>query len=282
MKRFFVVFLAVISFVLSAGFLSACDETDAYKVTFDANGGELSFYSKTVSFGEELILPEGQKPGFKLACFTYEYGGKVIVFDGGEYLFRTGITVKAKWAPEDAYLINYDLNGGTLTSDAPFYYTGTEDVALIKPQKNEYFEGWRENESDTPDRDYVISEGSTGDKTFTAVFSKRVYNVNLVLTTTAFNPVKEGETSFVQCLYHGKTEQTFSVEYGRSLSLDVAVPVSANYEFVVWKYYDFSGDYVDFKVQGEEGAVVFNEYNFGTKTDVSVYVFCVGRNSPFI
>ena len=135
MKKTFVVMVSLIMLCLSSLILASCGFDDVYTVKFDADGGTLSFYSEKLNLGDTVKLPEGSKDGYKLACFIYEYSGKKSLFTEGAFLYRTDITVKAIWAPENSYLIKYELNGSSLSGEIPFYYDGSVDVSLPHPQK---------------------------------------------------------------------------------------------------------------------------------------------------
>lgn len=77
------------------------------------------------------------------------------------------------------YSIIYDVAGGELPADAITTYMLSEtDIALPVPTKAEHvFLGWLEKNETEPTT--VIAAGSTGNKTFTAVWRSRVvYNIS--------------------------------------------------------------------------------------------------------
>ena len=75
------------------------------------------------------------------------------------------------------YNISYDLAGGELPADAIATYTESDkDTALPVPTKADYvFLGWLE--SGKTELVTVIAAGSTGNKTFTAVWRSGAYNI---------------------------------------------------------------------------------------------------------
>lgn len=80
----------------------------------------------------------------------------------------------------NVYHINYDLNGGRLRSSNPTSYTvETDTFALKNPEKTGYtFSGWTGTGLDGPTTPVTIVKGSTGDRSYTAVWHPIVYSIN--------------------------------------------------------------------------------------------------------
>lgn len=284
MRRTVLKFLSfVIIAVFSLSFI-ACGEESEFTVSFDADGGTLSFYSKKFELGEDELVPDGNKGGYKLACFVYEYDGSEYVFGQNKFYFRKDITVKAVWAPQEDFIITYHLDGGLFSGKGKYYYSKNDaDFTLSTPVKSGYrFLGWKLNGEGEPISEMVIPCGSTGDKAFYAVFEEAKYKVKLNLTCEAVNPVKENVKETVECTYHGQSEMTITVSYGNALELDAAVPKQTEYEFFCWLYYDKNGEFKEFVAQGKDGAIIFNEDNFTYGEEVVLYVYCLPVMSPFI
>lgn len=285
MKKAFLRFLSLIIIAVSALSFFACGETDTFTLSFDADGGELSFKSEKIKTGEKIVFPEivNQKADCKFVCFIYEFANSQYVFTEGDcFNLRADVTFTAVWSPVDANVIRYNLDGGHFEQKSAFYYDGSSDVSLLTPVKLGYrFMGYKENGEGEPVKNAVITAGESGDKSFTAVFEKAEYTVELRLTCTANHPFKEDVTETVNCLYHGDFEKTLKVAYGYSLALDKAVPIKNEYEFICWLY-EKNGEKVKFAAQGEKGALAFNENNFEYGKTVILYVCCVPVTSEFI
>lgn len=84
------------------------------------------------------------------------------------------------------YPIVYVLNGGTNNKDNPEEYTINDEVDIKNPTKLFHkFMGWKEEPH--------ISKGSTGEKTFTAIWDKEVYPIKYILNggiNNSSNPVQ--------------------------------------------------------------------------------------------
>lgn len=82
----------------------------------------------------------------------------------------------ANWRLTD-YSITYNLNGGTANNKTS-YNLETETFTLNNPTKTGYtFVGWTGSNGTTPQKSVSISKGSTGNKSYTAVFQKNVYTI---------------------------------------------------------------------------------------------------------
>lgn len=264
---------------------SACSVREgAFVMTFDGDGGVLSFTEKEFAVGDTIVVPTATKEGYKFVCFVYSYSGKDYVISAGdEFGFRTDITVKAKWAPSDAFVIRYDTSGGFFGgSNEYYYYANGGDVVLNAPYRTGYkFLYWEE--SDTVRYDSVLPDGTYGDKMLTAKYLKAEYTVSLILTCEALSPVYEGKTETVDCLYKGESEKTFTVEYGDTLEIIKAVPIdNSNYEFICWTYRDKTGNEKRFYGKGEADAVAFTEDVFALGETVKLTVYCLPTHSEFI
>ncbi|MEG0826700.1 MAG: InlB B-repeat-containing protein, partial [Bacilli bacterium] len=91
------------------------------------------------------------------------------------------------------FLVNYNLNGGTLDKEnASFYDVTTETFILNNPSKNDYiFVGWTGSNGRIPQKTVSITKGSTGNKEYTANWETIEYAISYNLNGgTATNPVK--------------------------------------------------------------------------------------------
>ena len=176
-------------------------------VTLDVNEGDaLLEDSITLDFGDELTLPTPTRAGYE---FTGWDNGTEI-FDAGTYYYNgiEDITLVATWEII-TYTISYELDGGEVEGENPTTYTvETEDITLISPEKYGYdFLGWDNGE--------VIPQGSTGNKTFTALWAA----IESVITLD----VNEGDALL---------EDTIDIAYEEELVLPT--PTRTGYTFMGW------------------------------------------------
>ena len=143
-------------------------------VKFDTDGGE-DIRNVRVKSGETVEQPEKPtKEGYEFNAWT---------LDGTPYDFSTvvteNITLKATYRAIE-YTIEYTLNGGTLTDEAPLSYTiESESFTLPHPEKQgATFVGWTAAEGETPKYDYTIAKGSLGNKVFVAHYAVGDYEVS--------------------------------------------------------------------------------------------------------
>lgn len=153
------------------GYCIGNDEQGVWRVS-PYYGIPATYYTLTSSYGAILLTASATSWGDW--CGTgvtdgswggYRYGGA-----GYEVGFR-GV----------AYNINYSLRGGVLPSTAPYTYYDTYETSLSAPTRTGYtFDGWTGSNGATPEKTVTISEGSTGDKSYTANWTANQYNVTFV------------------------------------------------------------------------------------------------------
>lgn len=89
--------------------------------------------------------------------------------------------VWASWTPI-TYTISYDLDGGTVATANPTSYTiESADITLVNPTKEHYdFAGWTGSVlGGSPAETVTIAQGSTGNRSYTATWTKAVYAVSV-------------------------------------------------------------------------------------------------------
>ena len=72
------------------------------------------------------------------------------------------------------YTITYDLGGGAVATENPTTYTIKSDaITLNNPTRDGYiFDGWTGSNGTTPEKTVTIAAGSTGNKTYTANWTR--------------------------------------------------------------------------------------------------------------
>lgn len=162
-----------------------------YSIKFDALGGEGTL--PIVSSYTNSQLVDGDKPlTFTLPTLTkvgYTFRGwlenkSTTPIAGGTVISATNIgtlenkTYVAVWE-ENTYTITYLILGGATGAEGnKTSYTVNDEFTLANPVLDGYiFMGWKVNDSNTLYSNYIVSKGSYGDLTLTAVFAAEDYTI---------------------------------------------------------------------------------------------------------
>ena len=106
---------------------------------------------------------------------------------------------------ENEYSIEYNLNGGRVTSNPDSYTVNSDTITLKNPTKTGYtFTGWTGSNGSTAQTTVTIPKGSTGNKSYTANYRINTYTVNATVT----NGTITGSTS--KTVNHGSST-TFTI-----------------------------------------------------------------------
>ncbi len=125
------------------------------------------YYTGTGGSGTQLI----NKNGYITSNFTNTY-------------FNSLSTLYVKWEATP-YNISYNYNGGTNPGNPATYNTNTNTFKLKKPTKIGYtFKGWTGSNGSTPQTSVSISKGSTGNKRYTANWTRNFTCASKGGTTT--------------------------------------------------------------------------------------------------
>ena len=125
------------------------------------------YYTGTGGSGTQLI----NKNGYITSNFTNTY-------------FNSLSTLYVKWEATP-YNISYNYNGGTNPGNPATYNTNTNTFKLKNPTKIGYtFKGWTGSNGRTPQTSVSISKGSTGNKSYTANWTRNFTCASKGGTTT--------------------------------------------------------------------------------------------------
>ncbi|MCR5485733.1 MAG: InlB B-repeat-containing protein, partial [Clostridiales bacterium] len=157
-----------------------------YTIIFDPNGGTGTMSNIVVNYGEQRQLPSNS---FQRTEYSFAGWNTSISGNGTAYQDRASvknltasdgavITLYAQWNAH-VYSINYDLQGGENSPANPSSYTiDTPTITLANASKTGYiFNGWTGNGTTVQTLNLTLPKGSTGDKTYTAVFSPISYTI---------------------------------------------------------------------------------------------------------
>jgi len=151
-----------------------------YTITYNLNSGSVITVNPIVYNVEtsSFILNNPSKPNYTFAGWTGSNGTTA----------QTTVTITrgstgnknyvANWVPTN-YAITYSLNSGTITTVNPTAYNvETASFTLNNPSKSgNIFAGWTGSNGAIAQTTVTIPTGSTGDKTYTANWTKEIYDV---------------------------------------------------------------------------------------------------------
>jgi uncharacterized repeat protein (TIGR02543 family) len=142
--------------------LTAKWELTVYPIDYELNGGKNASdnpYSYTIEYSE-ITLKNPLKNGYKFAGWylTQECNGEAVIAVAGGKI--GAIKLYAKWFVEE-YKIEYELNGGTNSTENPAKYNIESDITFVEPIQIGYkFAGWYESEDFSSERVETIEKGT--------------------------------------------------------------------------------------------------------------------------
>ncbi|MBO7061796.1 MAG: InlB B-repeat-containing protein [Fibrobacter sp.] len=158
---------------------AAWTDVETYTVTYNANQhGRTTVDYVRVGAGDTVTAPTDP-----IADSGYKFDGWFTDAEGeNPYQFAAqiheSIILYAKWAL-DTFTVTYEMNGVSNAGENPVFYTiETPTFALTAPADVEgyVFEGWFYDANFTNPASQVI-QGTTGDKTFYAKWTKTTYRI---------------------------------------------------------------------------------------------------------
>lgn len=160
-------------------------EMEEYEVVLKTSEGEEKVVKKYNDKLDDVEAPS--KTGYTFEGWFDENGTKIELNETvkGDMVLEARLT-------KDVYKIEYKLNGGKVTSN-PSEYTVDDEVVLNNPEKAGYiFNGWKD-ENGVVSTNVKIEKGSTGDKSFEAIFTPIEYTITYDLDG---GNVKENKTVY--------------------------------------------------------------------------------------
>ncbi len=166
-----------------------------YKIECDLAGGTLeTANAETYTVESDAItMNNPAKTGYVFAGWTGSNGEepqKTVTIASGSVGDKA---YTANWTAI-AYTISIDLAGGTVEGTNPTSYTiESDDITLVNPTKAGYtFAGWTGTDLDEAATEVTIASGSTGDRSYTATWTKIDYTITYDLDGGA---LAEGESN---------------------------------------------------------------------------------------
>ncbi len=215
--------------------------TDAYKITFDANGGSLEQASKTVEFGSAYgTLPTPTKTGYGFAgWYTAKDGGERVTSDT-KLEKASNVTLYARWSA-NAVTVGLDGNGGSVSTSSISVEYGSKYGSLPTPTRNGYtFTGW-----------YTKASGGDQVKADTKVTNSSKHTLYAHWKAVSSNVTFDANGGSVGT-------SSSSVEYGSKYG-SLPTPTRSGYTFTGWYTKASGGDQVtaDTKVTSSAGHTLY-------------------------
>ena len=157
-------------------------QVNQYTITFNSNGGTAIDAIKQ-NYGTTVTPPAAPtKTGYTFAGWDKDIPTNIPA---------ENVTITATWTPVN-YTISYDLDGGNVDGVNPTSYTIESALTLINPTKDGYdFAGWTGTGLDAATMTVIIATGNTGDRSYTATWTKKTYTVSITgggVTADKMNP----------------------------------------------------------------------------------------------
>lgn len=158
-------------------------QINQYTITFDSKGGS-DVAAITQDYNTAVTAPAAPtKKGYTFAGWTPAVPSTMPAENK---------TLTATWTPVN-YTIGYDLAGGNVATANPTSYTiESAAITLNNPTKTGFdFAGWTGTELDAATKTVVIDTGSTGDRSYTATWTKQTFTVSITgagVTADKMNP----------------------------------------------------------------------------------------------
>jgi len=145
---------------------------NGYIIILEPSGGTQSISQIISTNGVIGEMPLPTKKGYKFVGWYNEKEEKVTE----NTKVSSDIKIHAKWEVVE-YTIQYYLNGGNASNNPTVYNINTKTFKLNNPTKENYkFTGWRDESTGVISNKVEITEGTTGNKIYTALFAKIVIN----------------------------------------------------------------------------------------------------------
>ena len=175
-------------------------------VTFNANNGVCATTELSATYDQSITLPEVTRTGYNFLGW-FNNGTK---YESGTWKNYADIELTAMWEIIP-YEITYNLNNGTNHASNPSTYTFEQEITLGEPTRTGYtFTGWTFEGQTTPTKNVTISQGTIGEKSYTANWEAISSTITLNPNGGACDPITipvtyDQEFTLPECVWSGHT-----------------------------------------------------------------------------
>lgn len=188
-------------------------ESNKYLVSFNPNGGSMNDEEFEVSYNSLYgLLPSTTKRGYTFKGWHYQND---LVTEDTVMTKNYNHQLDAHWEVIN-YTIDYNLNGGYVSSLKNVYSIETPTFILPTPTREGYiFLGWTGSNGSTPNKNVTIAQGSTDNKSYTANWQASSFSIGYNLDG--------GTADGLKTSYTNETD-----------SFTLPIPKKAGYDFKGW------------------------------------------------
>ena len=150
-------------------------ERKSYTIKIEKSNGITEINGNgTYKYGQEVSIKIVTTEGYENIEFTITGIEKEKIINGKFNMPASNITGKVT-ASLSTYTIKYNLDGGVENTNPTTYTVESSDISLKSPTKEgAEFVGWIGSNGTEPQKEVIISEGSTGNKEYTAVWKNKI------------------------------------------------------------------------------------------------------------
>lgn len=238
------------------------------KITFDANGGNASLSSKTISTGSYLTgLPTATRSGYTFLGWTMDridpnssMTQTVVVISENMYSFDKDTTLYAYWKKNETSptvcTVTFNASGGSVSQASKTVTSGSTYGTLPTPTKTGYtFDGW-----------YTSRSGGT-QVTASSTFNGSS-NVTLYAHWTSVPVSTETYVTITFDANGGSTSQKSKTIRAGSDLTGLPTATRSGYTFLGWAV-----DKIDPNASGTYTTVVVSEGMFSFDKDTTLYAY---------
>ena len=240
-------------------------EVITYSVDYDQKDGVVDSPLIThYTVNDEFTLPALTKKGYTFTGWTLEGSNADPIKN---YKVTKGTTGNLKFiANFEAIKYSITYKDAKMKENSVKSYTiETNDFTLPEPKaKTGYtFEGWKENDSDTPNKNLKITKGSTGDKTFTASWTANTYKISFEIANCGGYLDPSGQSLTMEVTY----DQPYS-------NYQLVTMVRPGYTFDGWYTSKTGGSKIgEGQVKITENIKVYPHWTARNDTKYTVYYY---------
>ena len=158
-------------------FLTASWDAKSYTIKFNYGAGAGGEQSRTVYYDEDVdTLPTATPNDESYSFVGWKKSDNTYFSTGTKYQIDADLELYADYI-QTKFTIKYDLKGGKDWDEEiiTYYEESSEDIVLPVPKKTGYnFKGWKE---DINAPIFELKAGTTGNKSFVAVWSAKSYTI---------------------------------------------------------------------------------------------------------
>ena len=149
-----------------------------YEINVESRRGTVEVVAGA-NYNDQITFTVTPDAGYKVV--EIKMNDVVMDIEDREFTMPNGnVTLNVEYVPI-TYSITYNLDGGENNEANPEDYTvESESITIARPTKEGFtFLGWKDEDTEVENYTHTIAKGSTGNKTYTALWSAVSYSINV-------------------------------------------------------------------------------------------------------